>query len=65
MTTKTELHPERLYDAKAVAEYLGIQRDTVYKISDRHLKRTRIGPSRGRTKFRGRDVIAYIDRMQS
>lgn len=63
MSTTTELHPERLYDAKEVAKYLGIHRDTLYRIPDRLLKRSRVGPRRGRTKFKGRDVNAYIERM--
>lgn len=62
--TLTELNPHRLYDAKVVAEYLGIHRDTLYKIPDRHLPRSRVGPRRGRTKFKGQDVLAYEERTK-
>jgi len=66
MTTAptTQLNPERLYDASQIAEYFGIHRDTLYKIPDRLLPRTRVGPRRGRTKFKGRDVLAYEERSK-
>lgn len=59
-----EIHPERLYSAKQVAAFLGCARDTVYRIPDRLLPRSRVGPRRGMTKFRGRAVLAYLDRME-
>lgn len=62
--TKEDLHPERLYDAKTVAAYLGIHRDTLYRIPDRLLPRSRVGPNRGRTKFKGRNILAYVERME-
>jgi hypothetical protein len=58
------IHPERLYDARTAAELLGIHRDTLYRIPDRLLPRSRVGPRRGRTKFRGRALIEYLDRME-
>jgi hypothetical protein len=62
-STTTEIHPERLYTAQAIGEYLGLSRDSVYQIPDRHLPRTRVGPKRGRVMFKGRDVLAYEERM--
>lgn len=66
MSTSThEINPDRLYTAAEVAELLGgIHRDTVYRIPDRLLTRTRVGPRRGITRFRGRAVLDYITKME-
>lgn len=62
--TKAEINPHRLYDARETAEYFGIHRDTLYKIPDKHLPRSRVGPRRGRTKFKGADILAYEQRTK-
>lgn len=55
--------PERLYDASEVQEILGLKRKkTVYEIPERHLPPTWVGPRRGSKRYRGRDVLAYLER---
>lgn len=58
---KTVLRIGKLFTAAEAAHALGLRRrNTVYEIPECDLPRTRVGPRRGRTMFRGEDLIAYI-----
>jgi len=57
-----QIHQERLYTTKEVAEILGLHTDTVYRIPSALLRRTRIGPRGGRTKVLGADLLRYLGR---
>lgn len=62
MSTSVEtINPDRLYTVPQVAEILDLHPNTVYSIPEQLLRRTRVGPRRGRTKVRGRDLLAYLD----
>lgn len=54
------IHPDRLYKSAEVAEILHLHPDTVYRIPAAHLRRTRVGPNRGRTMVLGAHLIEYI-----
>lgn len=58
------VHPDRLYSTVQAAQALELHPDTVYKIPRALLPRTPVGPRGGRTKIRGRDLLAYVDRMR-
>lgn len=59
-----ELHPDRLYGVEEVRVILRPNRpmhpDTVYRIPERLLPKTRVGPSRGSTMWKGRDLMRYL-----
>ena len=55
------INPDRLYTVPEVAAILALHPNTVYTIPEQLLRRTRVGPRRGRTKVRGRDLLAYLD----
>lgn len=57
----TAIDPDRLYRVPEAAELLDLHPKTVYAIPERMLKRTRVGPKRGSVKFRGRDLLTYLD----
>lgn len=57
----TEFRAGHLYSAAEAAQVLGFRRrNTIYEIPERDLPRTRVGPRRGRTMFRGEDLLAYL-----
>ena len=57
----TALAIGKLFSAAEAADALGFRRkNTVYEIPECDLPRTRVGPRRGRTMFRGEDLIAYM-----
>lgn len=61
--TLDSIHPKRLYTAKEAAEALGLHPDTVYRMGKQHrtpLPPVRVGPNRGRTRFRGQDILKYL-----
>jgi hypothetical protein len=58
--TLEDIRPMALYDARDVAEVLGIDRDSVYEIPEDVLARVRVGPRRGRTRFYGWAITAYL-----
>lgn len=66
-----QIHPEALYTAKDVAALLApeggkpLHVDTVYRIPEALLKKTRVGPRRGRTLYFGRHVLAYLGLTES
>lgn len=66
LSQEDRIHPDALYAAKAVAVLLAptggkpLHVDTVYRIPERHLPKTRVGPRRGRTLYRGRDILRYL-----
>lgn len=56
------IHPDRLYTAKEAAAFLGLCETTVYRMgASGVLKRTGVGPRRGRTKYLGRDILQYLN----
>lgn len=57
-------HPDRLYKAEAVAQFLAVQRKTVYCIPARLLPKVRVGPRGGSIRYIGRDVLRYIERAR-
>lgn len=63
MTTDT-LAPNRLYRADDLADLFQCDRDSIYRIPVRLLPRVRVGPRGGATRFWGRDVLAYLERME-
>jgi hypothetical protein len=63
--TVADINPNELYSPLEVAEMLGIHRDSVYAIPETDLKPTWVGPKRGRKKFRGSAITAYLDGEQS
>lgn len=60
-TTTVAINPDRLYTTPQAAKILGLHPDTVYRIPRSLLRRTRVGPRRGRTKIRGSDLLAYLE----
>lgn len=58
-TEESELDPYELYRSKEAAEFLGIDRSTLYDIPEADLPRCRIGPARGATRWMGADLLAY------
>jgi hypothetical protein len=58
------LHPDRLYDVEEVRVILRPKKpmhpDTVYRIPERVLPKTRVGPNRGSTMWKGRDLMRYL-----
>jgi hypothetical protein len=58
------LHPDRLYDVQEVRVILRPKKpmhpDTVYRIPERVLPKTRVGPNRGSTMWKGRDLMRYL-----
>lgn len=59
------VHPDRLYDVHEVARILSpskpLHRDVVYRIPESLLRKTRVGARRGLTRWKGRDILAYLD----
>lgn len=56
------IHPDRLYTVAEAAGFLGLHPDSVYRMG--HQKRIRVscvGPSRGRRRIRGRDLLEYLE----
>lgn len=67
---KYGIDPDKLYKAKEAAPYLGVETArSVYRMGrrpgSRGLKATRTGPNGGNTRFRGTDMIEYLDRRAS
>lgn len=58
-TAESELDPYGLYGSRDAAEYLGIDRSTLYDIPEADLPRCRVGPARGSTRWMGADLLAY------
>ena len=59
--SEAQVYIGKLFTAAEAADVLGFRRrNTVYEIPERDLPRTRVGPRRGRTMFRGEDLLAYI-----
>jgi hypothetical protein len=58
------LHADRLYDVDDVRIILRPKKpmhpDTVYRIPERLLPKTRVGPNRGCTMWKGRDLMRYL-----
>lgn len=61
MENTLNINPDRLYETPDVAELLGLHPDTVYRIPPSLLRRTRVGPKRGRTKIKGQDLLDYLN----
>lgn len=61
MEETLNINPNRLYETSAVADLLGLHPDTVYRIPPSQLRRTRVGPRRGRTKILGQDLLDYLN----
>ncbi len=59
MTPKV-IHPEAIYTADEVAEYLKIQRKEVYGIPEELLPKRRVGARGGAVRYYGRDVLQYV-----
>jgi hypothetical protein len=55
----SDLDPFELYDSTGAAEFLGIDRSTLYDIPETELPRCRVGPARGSTRWMGADLLAY------
>jgi hypothetical protein len=55
----SELDPFELYESTGAAEFLGIDRSTLYDIPETELPRCRVGPARGSTRWMGADLLAY------
>ena len=61
-----ELMPDALYTPEEVAGYLRIERvKSVREIPEADLPRSRVGPGRRLIRFRGRDVLEYVDAAAS
>lgn len=58
-TAESELDPYELYGSREAADYLGIDRSTLYDIPEADLPRCRVGPARGSTRWMGADLLAY------
>jgi excisionase family DNA binding protein len=57
--------PKAWLSVKDAAEYLGLGRSSVYEIvAAGRLACYRIGPNRGRIRFRPADLDAYLERMK-
>lgn len=61
----TGINPWRCYKAHEAAVWLGLPdprggNKAIYSIPESDLPRRRIGPSRGRVRFLGMDLICYI-----
>jgi hypothetical protein len=58
------LHPTRLYDVDEVRVILNprhpLHPDTVYRIPEKMLPKTKVGPRRGRTMWKGLDLMRYL-----
>ena len=54
------INPDRLYSTAEAATLLRLHPDTVYRIPAGSLRRTKIGPRRGRTVILGSDLLAYL-----
>lgn len=58
-----EIAPDRLYDANEVQQILGFKRKkSVYEVPECQLPATWVGPRRGKKMYRGRDLLAYLER---
>lgn len=60
------IHPDRLYDVNELRVLLRparpMHRDTVYRIPERLLPKTRVGGEmRGSTMWKGADILAYLE----
>lgn len=59
------IHPDRLYDVEEVRTILRPRKpmhaDTVYRIPERLLPKTRVGPRRGNTMWKGAHLLAYLE----
>lgn len=53
---------ERLYTTAEAALILDLHPDTVYRIPEAALRRTRVGPRYGRTRIAGQDLLDYLQR---
>ncbi len=54
------IDPDKLYRIPTVARILGCHPDTAYRIPASRLRRTKVGPRRGLTRVRGRDLLDYL-----
>ena len=59
---KTPIVEEALYTAPEVARILGIKRiQTVYAIPAKLLPKVRVGPTGGLLRYKGSDILEYIN----
>lgn len=63
-----DVKPEALYSAYQTSIIIGIKpterkimQDAVYRIPDADLPCTWVGPKRGLRRYRGSDIIAYLE----
>lgn len=60
-TDAVTIDPDTLYRADQASQFLQIHRDSLYRMPDHVLKRTRLGPKKGSTRWLGRRLIAYME----
>lgn len=56
---ESNLDPFELYSTSEAADFLGLDRSTLYDIPESDLPRCRVGPARGSTRWMGADLLAY------
>ncbi len=57
-------HPDGLYNVQQTRRYLNPTRplhpDSVYRIPEKMLPKTRVGPNRGIVLYKGSDILKYL-----
>lgn len=62
--TLADIHPDALYKVGVPAKLFGLKEDTVYRMGALGiLPCVKVGPNRGRTKWRGSAILEYAERM--